>query len=43
MRGAAAPKGPMTYASLVSVIITGMGLEVEISPVKNVFLPSSMV
>ena len=30
VRGAAAPKGPMTYASLVSVIITGMGLEVEI-------------
>ena len=30
MRGAVAPKGPMTYASLVSVIIKGVGLEVEI-------------
>ena len=30
VRGAAAAKGPMTYASSVSVIIKGMGLEVEI-------------
>ena len=29
VRGAAAPKGPMTYASSVSVIVQGMGLEVE--------------
>ena len=30
VRGAEALKGPMTFASLVSVIIKGMGLEVEI-------------
>ena len=29
VRGAAALKGPMTYASSVSVIVQGMGLEVE--------------
>ena len=30
VRGAAAPKGPMTFADSVSVIVKGMGLEVEI-------------
>ena len=39
MRGAAAPKGPMTYASLVSVIIKGMGVEVEIWTLRLEFWP----
>ena len=39
VRGAAAPKGPMTYASSVSVIVKGMGLEVEIWAVRLEFWP----
>ena len=37
VRGAVAPKGPMTYASLVSVIIKGMGLQVESNEGESVF------
>ena len=39
VRGAAAPKGPMTYASSVSVIVKGMGLEVEIWALRLEFWP----
>ena len=38
-RGVATPKGTMTYASSVSVIVKGMGLEVEIWAVRLEFWP----
>ena len=37
VRGATAPKEPMTSASLVSVTIKGMGLEVEICTLRLEF------
>ena len=39
VRGAAAQKGPMTYASLVSVVIKDVGLEVEIWTLRLEFWP----
>ena len=36
---AAAPKGTMTYAALVSAIIEGAGLEVEIRTLRLEFWP----
>ena len=43
VRGVAATKGPMTYASLVSVTIKGMGLKVEIWALRLEYWPWTWV